>query len=295
MARYFGVPFATTGDKIVIPDAVQPDGSVSFSTGFGFDYQRPNTDPSYKPVPRDGMNGLFHDITEAIGDIQKQGVADWTSDAAPYPINAMVRYSDKVWRSLIGNNSSTPSEGLSWTESPVFTYDMVWRCKAIGEPFFLWDQISGVDAPPIDNPNFRFIKLTAADAYNAGVLTSETVSGTAPNLSATAVINLTDSPMNGMTVHLINTERRFIRPGNSGALEDSENKLHGHPFRANYAAQSSAATNTTGGFPVVLGGASTQMANTGSAGDAAGSQIGGSGGNESRPRNIGANAYMRIK
>lgn len=114
--RYFGIPFATTGDRITVPDATQPDGSVSFTQGFGFDYERPNTDPAYKPVPRDGTNGLFHDITEALGIAQRQGVSDWTVDAQPYPINALVRHTDKVWRSLVANNNVTPVEGANWTE-----------------------------------------------------------------------------------------------------------------------------------------------------------------------------------
>lgn len=114
--RYFGIPFATTGDRITVPDATQPDGSVSFTQGFGFDYERPNTDPAYKPVPRDGTNGIFHDITEALGIAQRQGVSDWTVDAQPYPINALVRHTDKVWRSLVANNNVTPVEGASWTE-----------------------------------------------------------------------------------------------------------------------------------------------------------------------------------
>lgn len=113
--RYFGIPFATSGDKIVVPDATQPDGSVSFTQGFGFDYERANTDPDYKPVPRDGTNGLFHDITEATGIMQKQGVADWTVDAQPYQINALVRHNDVVWRSLVATNNVEPVEGASWT------------------------------------------------------------------------------------------------------------------------------------------------------------------------------------
>jgi hypothetical protein len=116
--RYFGIPFATTGDKTVTPDAVQPDGSVSYSEGFGFDYERPNTDPAYKPVPRDGMNGLFYDITEAIGILQRQGVADWTAGATPYAIKSIVRHNNAVWVSSTANNSSEPGIDTSWTSLP---------------------------------------------------------------------------------------------------------------------------------------------------------------------------------
>ena len=114
MARYFKIPFASTGDKVVIPDATQPDGSVSFTQGFGFDYERPNTDPAYKPVPREGTNGILHDVTEAVGVIQRQGVADWTIDAQPYPINAQVYHNGKQWLALRAN-SVAPTEGADWS------------------------------------------------------------------------------------------------------------------------------------------------------------------------------------
>lgn len=123
--RYFGIPFATSGDKVVVPDATQPDGSVSFTQGFGFDYERPNTDPSYKPVPRDGTNGILHDITEAVGIIQRQGAADWTVDAQPYDINVVVRHSGFLWRSLVINNNVTPAEGASWTQIGVASSETV--------------------------------------------------------------------------------------------------------------------------------------------------------------------------
>src|SRR5690606_23096161 len=79
--------------------------------------------------------------------------------------------------------------------------------------------MSGCPLPPTDNPNFRFIKLTAGDAYNTGVLTAESVTGTAPLVQATAQISLAGSPVNGATVHLINTERSGLRAGDSGTFQ----------------------------------------------------------------------------
>ncbi|AZD85020.1 Phage tail fiber protein [Pseudomonas chlororaphis subsp. aureofaciens] len=130
MARDFTIPFATTGDMSDIPDTLQPDGSVSMTQGFGFDYERDNTDPAYKPVPREGFNRLFHDITEAVGLIQSQGAADWSVQFAPYRINSEVRHSDKLWRSLIANNNEEPGVGANWVGSE-----------------------SGVTAPQFDNSN----------------------------------------------------------------------------------------------------------------------------------------------
>lgn len=97
--------------------------------------------------------------------------------------------------------------------------DLRWQMIPIGAEFPIDSTTAGVDIPPTDNPNYRYIKLTASDSYNDGVLTSESVSGSAPLVQATAVINDAASPMDGETVRLINTERRFLRPGSSGEVE----------------------------------------------------------------------------
>ncbi|UZZ12460.1 hypothetical protein NDO41_08280 [Ectopseudomonas mendocina] len=97
--------------------------------------------------------------------------------------------------------------------------DLRWQMLPLGIPFPIQTHLTGVPVPPTDNPNYRYIKLTASDSYNTGVLTSESVSGSAPLVQATAVINLPGSPMNGQTVRLINTERRVLRAGSSGTVE----------------------------------------------------------------------------
>lgn len=103
-----------------------------------------------------------------------------------------------------------------------------WYGKAVGEVFCLRDDLAGVVAPPTNNAAFRFIKLTAGDAYNTGALTTESVTGTAPLVVATAVISLAGSPLNGQTVNLWNTERRIPRAGSSGVLQDGANMAHTH-------------------------------------------------------------------
>lgn len=124
MAKIFKTPFAEEGDKISPPDAVQADGSVSYSLGYGFDYQRDTgvdeagdpIDPLAKVFPREQHNGILNDITAAIGEIQGAGLPAWQVEGSPYPINALVRYSGKNWRSLVDNNTATPVEGASWTD-----------------------------------------------------------------------------------------------------------------------------------------------------------------------------------
>ena len=121
--RQYKTPFAATGDVVSVPDAVQPDGSVSLSQGFGFDYQRdPNTDPLAKVFPRDAHNGILNEITASIGEIQQQGYPIWVLAGAPYPINAVVRHTDKNWRSTIANNNDEPGVGAgtsSWVDEEV--------------------------------------------------------------------------------------------------------------------------------------------------------------------------------
>lgn len=124
MTKIFKVPFADTGDKISPPDAVQPDGSVSYTLGYGFDYQRDTSldggvpvDPLAKVFPREQHNGILNDITTAIGEIQANGLTIWQAAGGPYPINALVRYSGTNWRSTVANNATTPGAvGASWID-----------------------------------------------------------------------------------------------------------------------------------------------------------------------------------
>lgn len=123
MARFFDVPFARSGDRAVTPDDLQLDGSMSYTEGFGFDYERPAIDPNtgqpdplYKPIPRNGTNGLFFDLTDAVGLLQKQGFADWTSEAGTYAVNSWVRNSGKTWRSLVPT-AGVPGVSLDWVDT----------------------------------------------------------------------------------------------------------------------------------------------------------------------------------
>jgi hypothetical protein len=170
--------------------------------------------------------------------------------------------------------------------NPLPTVPLVdpWLMQPIGVPIPVYDQMVGVSAPPT-TAAYRYIKLTAADAYNAGVLTSESVTGSAPLVLATAVISLAGSPLNGLSVNLINTERRVLRAGSSGAIE--ADAFQGHQFVIAY-------TNLNyalGGYPGLY--------NTGQSAVSAITSDGTNGtpriANETRSKNIGATYYMRVK
>lgn len=123
MTKIFKVPFAATGDKTPVPDAVQSDGSVSYAQGYGFDYERPTdgTDPLAKVFPRRQYNAVMNDVTGAVGEIQLNGAPIWQSAGAPYPINAKVRYLDKNWISTISNNNDEPGTSSAWTDTASLT------------------------------------------------------------------------------------------------------------------------------------------------------------------------------
>lgn len=117
--RDFKTPFAVSGDQSTIPTDIQPDGSVSIVQGYGPDYQRPTdgSDPQAKTIERSKFNSLMNDVTASIGEVQQYGFAIWSSGMAPYPVDAYVRYADKVWRNTISNNTAEPgSTSSGWID-----------------------------------------------------------------------------------------------------------------------------------------------------------------------------------
>lgn len=67
--------------------------------------------------------------------------------------------------------------------------------------------------PPTNDPRFRFVKLTADDAYNGSLLTNKVVSGTAPNLVVKMTVNSALSPINGQQIEMLNTMGAIPTPG----------------------------------------------------------------------------------
>lgn len=118
---FFKVPFADLGDKAAIPQAVQGDGTVSFTQGFGPDYELPYSNANSKDVPRDKSNQLNYAVTKALQEYQTNGVPDWIDPAQnggvnfPYPAGATVRYSDGlIYVSQKAANNSLPTVAADW-------------------------------------------------------------------------------------------------------------------------------------------------------------------------------------
>lgn len=115
MAKFFRFPFGLSGDRTAIPDATDPGGSVSYNQGFGPDYELElGVDPGAKPVPRPESNQLYYDLSDNLRQYQLNGVPEWYPAAEnggvaiSYPINALVRRNDVIYRSLVATNTAEP-------------------------------------------------------------------------------------------------------------------------------------------------------------------------------------------
>ena len=154
-----------------------------------------------------------------------------------------------------------------------------WLGTPVGGYLYLQTDMEGVDEPPTDSNIFRYAKLTAgltgSEDYNEGVLSGESVAGAAPDIIATASIS--QGVLSGLTVSLLNTERRFIRPGSSGMIQSDEFRSHTHVQSwVSFKDRTSSGLESERG---VLSATTNTQA---------------SGGDETRPKNIGVTAYMRI-
>ena len=120
MVKYFGTPFANTGEKTDIPNETQVDNAVSYEKGYTPNYSLPKTDPDHRDVERLKQNALFNVITTAIRQYQEFGAPDFiTSEdnggsAFSYSINAMIRYENDVYLSLKNSNTSLPTVANDW-------------------------------------------------------------------------------------------------------------------------------------------------------------------------------------
>jgi hypothetical protein len=173
----------------------------------------------------------------------------------------------------------------------------IWASKGIGEIYMVDTSLVGVDIPPISASDVTYIQLTSGltgvGLFNAGKLTGETTTGTAPLVSSSAVISVTGSPLNGKTVRLINTESRILRPSlTAGSLQDDAIQNITGTLRLNKTSTSIA----NGPFDAAdfAGNAETGGVATGTniTFDASRSVRTA---NETRMKNVGVTAFMRVK
>lgn len=197
-SKYFGIPFATSGDKAAIPEATQPSGAVSYTQGFGPDYERnPSTDPLAKRVPRDETNELYFEITNSLKFLQLYGTPEWyeiddAGNPVSYPLSARVRHDAgsgmQAWRSLIANNTAEPgTDAAKWALDTPFDISTSEATLA--------EAVAGASGTKIITPR-RLASSTQRSAWNFAV-----AGGSADAITASfspAVVLLT----NGLSVRV---------------------------------------------------------------------------------------------
>jgi len=113
MSKVFRVAFAGSGDKLVVPETVQVDGSVSLPIGWGVNYSKATGDPGYMPVGRTEMNGIINQITSGLIDLQTYGVPVWEALSGGWAVDARVYHSGTIYRNTSAGNTTTPP-GSGW-------------------------------------------------------------------------------------------------------------------------------------------------------------------------------------
>lgn len=157
-----------------------------------------------------------------------------------------------------GTNASTALGAVTTLLSGLY-----WGIQPVGS-YYEYDGVTGVELPPISNSAFAWIELTAgltgSGQFNNGKLGSESVSGSAPLVLATAQVTLASSPMVGETIRLLNSENRHLRPATTagGVAND---QFQGHTFsdgtgvmqtRVAFGSGGLLAISNQGGTPIVI-------------------------------------------
>lgn len=154
--------------------------------------------------------------------------------------------------------------------------------KLLGELFGVWAHLGG--PPPKKGLHVELTAgLTGSGGYNEGLLTSESVSGTAPLVTATAQI--ATGPLTGQTIQLINTERRVLRAGSSGTIENDQIQEHQHGVSV---------SGLTGVRQFAAVGSGNPEAANAAASVGVTTAVGVRGGSETRTKNVGLVYYLRI-
>lgn len=178
--------------------------------------------------------------------------------------------------------------------------DFPWYATPIGGIVLVDTSIAGVAVPPQSHPDLVFIELTAgldgAGEFNENKLTGESISGSAPLVVATAVVDVAGSPLYGQTIHLINTEEAILRPRASGIgslQQDQMQQIVGGTTNI-----WTGSTSGTGAFTATADSTIRGAAGTGYTKnltfDSANSP-GARAGSETRMKNLGATAYRRVQ
>src|SRR5690606_31665010 len=106
-------------DREALADLDPGTGKVSLPSGWTPDYEKENDDPNYRPVGRQELNGILHEITASLGEMQIYGVATWRPLVGGWPAGARVAQTGGIgaWYNTVEGNTSDPNDGgTGWIE-----------------------------------------------------------------------------------------------------------------------------------------------------------------------------------
>jgi len=253
------------------------------------------------PAALDTLN----ELAAALGNDANFAATMTNALAAKAPLASPALTGNPTAPTQAAGNSSTRIATTAFVQAAVAAGGDWWAWQPIGVPIPLMDNLAGVAAPPTDRA-YRYVLLTAGETgsgkYNNGILTSESVTGTAPLVVATAVISLAGSPVVGATINLINTERRFLRAGSAGAVQNDAMQQITGAFDLRVTNNGANITSLHAGALSSGAGTDTGTVSAASAGptdtrilfDSANSPSSRTD-SETRSKNIGVTYYVRIK
>ncbi|GIB54315.1 phage tail protein [Vibrio cholerae] len=169
---------------------------------FGVGFEPPTVTVNTKTLGDD--NPTFHTVKVSNSRVQLWMKIN-TND--PFPVTVLVKNRTRTSGSAAKAGILSVVDAAP-TSATLVPYDTGYQFASI--PIGM--EVAFDTPPPTNDPRFRFVKLTYNDAYNTGLLTSQTLSGSAPELVSTAVISAAQSAINGQTIYLKNTMGVYAVP-----------------------------------------------------------------------------------
>ncbi len=187
---------------------------------FGTGFEPPTVTVNTKTLGVD--NPTFHTVKISNSRVQLWMKIN-TND--PFPVSVLVKNRPRT-------SSNAAKAGIlsvldvAPTSATLVPYDTGYQYASV--PIGM--EVALDTPPPTNDPRFRFVKLTADDAYNGSLLNNKVVSGTAPNLVVKMTVNSSLSPINGQQVSMLNTMGAIPTPGlTSGVIiQDAIRNLTGY-------------------------------------------------------------------
>ena len=213
MARYYRFPFATNGDREDVTDET-PNSIVSYAEGYTQDYQRnPATDTLARRPERTLFNDLLFEITDTLRELYEHGVppfitsADNGGSAFSYDSGSKVLFNDRIYESVIDNNTTDPTNTTNWAPIDLPGLDARYFTRTAADNRFLRQSENLND---LDNAGTARTNLELGTAATANTGTG---SGDTPT---TEQADLRYAALSGIDLNLVNNNGYITLPSWAG-------------------------------------------------------------------------------